>query len=467
MLLTITSRSDQARDLGFLLHKHPDEFQTFDLSFGKCHVFYPQADDTICTVALLLEIDPVKLVRGGSKGKNDAPLSQYVNDRPYVASSLMSVALGKVFRTALNGQCKERPELAERELDLTVEISAAPVKGGTFFLEQVFEPLGYRIEAERLALDEKFPDWGESKLYRIILKRKATLKSVLNHLYVLIPVLDSEKHYYVGEEEIDKLVRRGEDWLGDHPQKETIARRYLFNRRSLAAQALERLLGEEGESIETEDKKEPELEEKLEEKISLNEIRMKTVVASLKDRGARRVIDLGCGEGKLLRHLIDDYAFSEIAGTDVSIRVLDMAKKRLKLSRIPEKKADRLKLFQGSLMYRDSRIAGYDAATCVEVIEHLDEPRLQAFEKVVFKYAKPPVVIITTPNSEYNVLFENMPTGQLRHKDHRFEWTREQFRQWCDKICANYGYKVEHQPIGDEDKEHGAPTQMGVFSSGN
>ena len=489
MLLTIenTRKGEDARELGYLLQKHPDRLQSFELAFGQCHIFYPEASKERCRAALLLEIDPVKLVRGsGGKSKGDAPLAQYVNDRPYVASSLMSVALGKVFRSAMNGQCKDMPELAETALPLTIELSAVPVKGGEPFLRGVFEPLGYEVEAERLPLDERFSAWGESRLYQIRLKTEAKLKDVLNHLYVLIPVLDREKHYYVGAEEIEKLLRRSEQWLKGHPLSQVIATRYLRNKKSLATLALERLAenesdkqnGEEGEGEggtandataqnTAVSEKSVGQEEALEKKISLNEVRMDTVVEKLKAIGARRVADLGCGEGKLLSRLVHDFFFQDIVGMDVSIRSLEIAERRLKLDRMPERKAQRLKLLHGSLMYRDTRLTNFDAATCIEVIEHLDVPRLNAFEKVVFGQARPNYVLITTPNREYNKLFESLEEGRFRHSDHRFEWSRAEFQSWSQEICERFGYSVDYFDVGTGDPELGPPTQMGVFSRGD
>jgi 3' terminal RNA ribose 2'-O-methyltransferase Hen1 len=196
----------------------------------------------------------------------------------------------------------------------------------------------------------------------------------------------------------------------------------------------------------------------------LNEQRINAVIAALKSCGAKRVVDLGCGEGKLLRALLQDRSIDEIVGLDVSYRALQIAQERLRLDRMPDRQRERLKLMQGSLMYRDKRLEGYDAATSVEVIEHLDPPRLSAFERVLFEFARPAAVVLTTPNVEYNTRFETLPAGKMRHKDHRFEWTREQFRDWSEGIARQYGYDVRFLPVGPEDATVGAPTQMAVFS---
>jgi len=161
MLLTLTTTHRPATDLGFLLRKNPARAQSFSLSFGTAHVFYPEATPERCTVALLVEIDPVGLVRNrrGPSGEGGA-LEQYVNDRPYAASSFLSVALAEVSGSALSGKSKERPDLADTPLPLRVTFSALPCRGGEEFLRKLFEPLGYTVSARQLPLDENFPDWG-------------------------------------------------------------------------------------------------------------------------------------------------------------------------------------------------------------------------------------------------------------------------------------------------------------------
>jgi len=118
----------------------------------------------------------------------------------------------------------------------------------------------------------------------------------------------------------------------------------------------------------------------------------------------------------------------------------------------------------GSLTYRDARLNDFDTICCVEVIEHIELERLPAFERVVFEFAAPPTVIVTTPNIEYNVRFEGLQAGKLRHGDHRFEWSRERFASWARGIAVAHGYAVELSPIGPVDADVGAPTQMSVFS---
>jgi 3' terminal RNA ribose 2'-O-methyltransferase Hen1 len=460
MLLTITTTHQPATDLGYLLHKHPERCQSFGLSFGKAHVFYPEVRPELCSACLLLDVDPVAMVRGKSRGAAFV-LAQYVNDRPYAASSFMSVAIAQVFGSALQGRCKERPELANTPVPLTARIDVLPVRGGERFLQRVFEPLGYVVEATRCPLDERFPEWGESPYFAVAIRKMTTLADLLTHLYVLIPVFDNAKHYWIGADEMEKLLGKSEGWLASHPEKEEITRRYLKFQPSLFREALARLVQEEeaGEDEQPTDRP----EEKLEKPLSLNEQRLGSVVAALRASGAKRVLDLGCGEGKLIRELLKEKQFEQIVGLDVSIRSLEAAQRRLKLERLPAQQAERIKLIHGSLIYRDRRLEGFDAAAVVEVVEHLDPPRLSAFERVLFEFARPRTVILTTPNREYNVMWETLPAGRFRHPDHRFEWTREEFQEWAKGVAGRFGYTIRFLPVGSEDEKVGAPTQMAIL----
>lgn len=463
MLLTITTTYHPATDLGYLLHKNPARVQSFDLAFGQAHVFYPEACEERCTAAMLLDVDPVGLVRGRRAGSGGFALGQYVNERPYVASSFMSTAISQLFGTAMNGRCSGKPELAGTEIPLTATISAVPCRGGDELVRKLFEPLGYEVTTSGCPLDEKFAEWGQSPFYSVTLQKTCVLSELLNHLFVLIPVLDDEKHYYVGEAEVEKLLKHGELWLASHPEKDLIVRRYLRRLRSLMSQALAQLMEEDSSGGDERDESAAREEEQVEERISLNEQRIGTVVAALKASGAKRVLDLGCGEGKLLSALLREKEFSEIVGMDVAHGSLEKAGDKLKLDRMAPMQRARIKLMHGSLIYRDRRLEGFDAAAVIEVIEHMDLARLAAFERVLFEFARPGTVVLTTPNSEYNVKWESLPAGKLRHRDHRFEWSREEFMSWANGIGERFGYGLRFLPVGPEDVEVGAPTQMAVF----
>lgn len=463
MLLTITNTLPPATDIGYLLHKNPSRAQSFELSFGRAHVFYPEANAERCTAALLLDVDPVGLVRD-RKGPGGHSLDQYVNDRPYVASSLLSVAIAQVLSSALAGQSRERPELAKLALPLEARLSALPCRGGVGVLRKLLEPLGYLISAQSHMLDDAFPDWGESPYLNVELKANVRLQDLLSHLYVLVPVLDDEKHYWVGEAEVEKLLRHGEGWLATHPEREFIVQRYLKYQRHLTRDALDRLLEEDARHADEDAEVHAQEEESVEKGLSLNQQRLGAVLAALKSVGASRVLDLGCGEGRLLALLLKDKTFLEIVGLDVSHWALGIAARRLRLDDLPARQKERIKLIHGALTYRDRRLKGFDAAALVEVIEHMDPPRLRSFERVLFEYARPGAVVVTTPNVEYNVRFETLPSGKFRHKDHRFEWTRAEFQAWATEIGQRFAYSASFLPIGPNDPSVGPPTQMAVFT---
>jgi 3' terminal RNA ribose 2'-O-methyltransferase Hen1 len=462
MLLTLTLTRPPATDLGFLLHKHPERVQQFSLPFGAAHVFYPEVSDERCTAALLLDVDPVGLIR---RGVRFGRLDQYVNDRPYVLSSFASVALSRVFNTALAGTCNARPELPDELLPLEARLAVLPVVGGEELLRRLFEPLGYELDAVQHPLDERFPEWGASRYHSVHLRGNVRLRDLLTHLYVLIPVLDAQKHYWVGDDEVQKLLARGEGWLSSHPDRELIVSRYLKYQRSLVGTALDQLLADDDPTADDDATQRAAEEEAVEEPLRLNDQRHGAVVAALRASGATRVLDLGCGSGKLLRSLMDVPTFEKIVGVDISYAALEAAQNRLRLDRLAPRQRERIELFQTALTYRDKRLAGFDAAAAVEVIEHMDEPRLRSFERVVFGHAKPRTVLVTTPNREYNAKFEGLPAGQFRHRDHRFEWTRAEFEAWAGQVAGPNGYGVRFLPIGPEDPHLGAPTQMAVFEA--
>lgn len=463
MLLTIETTHKPATDLGFLLHKHPDRLHSRALAFGQAHGFYPEAGEDLCRFALLLDVDPVALVRGRGGKRSEGLLAQYVNDRPYAASSFLSVAISRVLSTALGGRSKNRPELAGQPLPLAATVTPLPCRGAEDVAERLFAPLGYRVSTSGGLLDETQPDWGPSPYVTLRLDGELRLAELLSHLYVLVPVLDNQKHYWVGDDEVEKLLRHGEGWLAGHPEQRFIAQRFLKHRRSLVRDALDRLAeapDPEAQDPEAQDRDEAELEKP----IRLNDLRLAAVVEELQAAGAKRVLDLGCGEGRLLRELMKVPQFEAITGVEVSALALERAAERLHLERMTPRQRARLRLLQGALTYRDARLEGFDAAALVEVIEHLDPPRLEAFARALFDCARPGRVVVTTPNREYNAKFETLAEGKLRHGDHRFEWTRAEFAAWADDVCGRFGYSVRFRPIGEVDAVLGAPTQMGVFT---
>lgn len=485
MLLTISTDAAGADDLSHLLHKHPGRLQSFDVSVGQAHVFYPEATAERTTACLMLEVDAVRLAKK-NRGRNGL-LAGYVNDRPWATSSFMSTAIASVFGSAMAGRCKDRPEAAERPMDLAITLTALPVRGGTELLRRLFEPLGYDVDASECLLDDRFPEWGNSPYLTVELNAQKRLSEVLNHLYVLIPVFDNQKHYFIGQEEMEKLLSKGQGWLADHPCKETIARRYLRHQRGMVRRALESLRRVEDDIDEEDfDEASDAAEVRVEQqnvtppqevpKIdgaenagdqggrSLNDQRHQAVIDEVIRAHATSVVDLGCGEGKLLRKLAKQRQLTSIIGMDVSVRALEVAARRLRIDSQPGSHTKRVGLIHGSLAYRDRRLSGFDVACLVEVIEHMDPFRLASLQRVVFDDARPATVVVTTPNVEYNRMWASLPAGQFRHRDHRFEWTRDEFQSWAGQVAVQYGYQVRFEGIGPVADEVGSPTQMAVFT---
>ncbi len=465
MLLTLTCTAPNADDLGYLLHKNPANVFEADLAFGTVTVCWPECTPDRCTAALLLDVDPIGLVRNH---RNAHTLDQYVNDRPYVASSMLSVALVEAFSTAMNGRSRERPERVSEKMAFEAHIDVLHVSHGEDLVPRLFEPLGYTVDLERLPLDLRFPQWGMSNVYRLTLRGEQTVQDLLSHLYVLMPALDNSKHYFVGADEVEKLLKKGERWLPTHPEYTLIARRYLNYRHTQVRAAIERIEALQEDTIVNQEEKDQAAEvqeEGAEAPMRLHEDRLQTALDQVRALipPALRALDLGCGEGKLMKMLLAERSLADIVGVDVSSFALERATRYLHMDTLPPRQRDRIRLLQGSVVYRDDRFAGFDVALLIEVIEHLDPPRLAAMEGVVFGHARPRRVVITTPNAEYNRKWPTLSAGKFRHNDHRFEWTRAEFREWSERVAQEKGYTVCWQGIGPEDAELGAPTQMAIF----
>lgn len=431
----------------------PERLQKFDVHGGQAFVLYPESTPQRCTAALILEVDPIALVKGKGIKQQAFSLGQYVNDRPYAASSLLSVAMGKVFRTALSGRCDSKQDVADAPLDLTIQLPAVP--GGADLVTRLFEPMGWNVDAAPLALDPEVPEWGDSTFVQLTLTGNIRLADALNHLYVLLPVLDGAKHYWVADDEVDKLLRAGEGWLAAHPERELISRRYLAHQRVMATAALTRLAELDGTEPSNIDEERPR---------PLVALRHDAVLAAIAAVRPSSVVDLGCGPGALLGKLLDMQGIDRVIGTEVSDASLRAANRRLHVDAMTERQADRLSLWLSSLQYEDTRLVGLDAAVLMEVIEHIDPERVPAVTANIFGHMQPRAVVVTTPNAEYNVRYESLPAGTMRHTDHRFEWTRAEFATWAAATAETYGYAVEHRPVGDDDPLVGPPTQLALFT---
>ncbi|HEY7983535.1 MAG TPA: 3' terminal RNA ribose 2'-O-methyltransferase Hen1 [Ktedonobacterales bacterium] len=484
MLITFACHAPRAPEVGYLLAKNPTSVFEREFSAGTVWVFYTEVADDHVRLALLTEVDTIGLVRGPAAV---AGLDQYVNDRPYVANSLTSVALNVAFRTAMSGQCKALPERVAERMAWEVTLPAVACDAGAEAITAVFAPLGYSVTTERLPLDPTFPAWGPSDVYAVRLAGTQTAADLFNHLYVLLPVLDNAKHYYVTESETEKLLDHGGAWLAAHPARALIARRYLRYKRPLITSALGRLRdadapdaaaveaalaaaiaepsepAEEGAAPAAPASAEPDARAGGARDPGLHAQRLAAVMAAVRAIGATSLADVGCGEGRLLALALAEPGLTRILGLDVSTRALTLAARRLRLDQLPPARRARIAIAQGSLLYRDRRLEGFDALALVEVIEHLDAPRLGAMERVVFEHARPRRVILTTPNREYNTVWASLAQGAFRHEDHRFEWTRAECQAWADRVAATYGYTARRADVGPGDAALGAPSQLVVL----
>ena len=454
MLLSITTTHTPATDLGYLLHKHPDKIQNFEITGGTAYVMYPEATEERCTCALIVDIDPIALVRGKPGSKNAGLVRDYVNDRPYTANSITASAMSDVFRSALNGRCVAREALVQTPIDLKASIASVRLSAGVERIERLWSALGYDTTVEPLDGNAEEAKYGKIT----IASSKHTLAQMLSQMSVLIPAIDGRKHHFVSASDIEVLVRRGQDWLGEHPDREWVSRRFLNRQQTLAEAALERLVPEEAD----EDSETGEARAQSHTlRVPLQKARIEAVRARLLERGATRIVDVGCGEGDLIRALVKEPQVVEVIGVDASTTALERAERRVR--RLPEQHKNKMKFVHAPAGAIDERWSQCDAIAVVETIEHIDPENWEPVERCIFEIARPKTVVVTTPNREYNPVYGIAP-DKRRHRDHRFEWTREEMRTWCENTAKRYGYEVEVEGIGTIDPEHGSPTLMGVFA---
>ncbi|MFQ4150194.1 3' terminal RNA ribose 2'-O-methyltransferase Hen1 [Arthrobacter sp. LAPM80] len=333
-------------------------------------------------------------------------------------------------------------------------------RDGHDLAQRLFAPLGWTIEQRPIPLDPDYHLWDDSRYSSLVLTGMVPLHAALRQLYVLLPVLDDSKHYWVTEDESKKLVRQGEGWLPGHPERGLISHRYLAHQQDLVAVADARIAGETYVPAENTTAPSPSTGAPAQ---PLRVQRAEAVMTALKDCGAHQVVDVGSGSGALLRRMQEDRFFTRILGTDVSAHPLEQAARAMNLDELADTDKARIGLLHSSVLYRDERIEGFDAMVLMEVIEHIEPSRLSALEDSIFAGAAPPTVIVTTPNAEYNHLYLALAEGSLRHDDHRFEWTRAEFAQWAEAVAERQGYGVEYRPVGEASVSAGAPTQMAIF----
>lgn len=468
MILIISAVGKDCQKLSYLLQKSPFVVGEFDVGASfKTYVFFPEYSEERTTCAVMFDMNSIELVKSLKAHDRHATYSlfDYINDRPYVSSSFTCSIISDVFRSALNGKCREYPDLPNQEFDLSARFYVS-MKTKDDLIKELFEPLGYELSysTERPPVDSMYEQFGESPYYDVTISRRETVKDLLSHLYILIPILDKMRHYGPSSDEVKKIMKIGDSWLKDHPSKKKIVGRYFGKKKELATSVLDRL----EDQIKDEQRIDENSDDEKETRTPLAGQRRKAIIRTLREHNVKTVLDLGCSTGKLSFELIDTPGIVKVTGADISARAIEKAvlEKRIH-KKMTEDQKSRLDFVIASAIYRDLRFSAFDAIVLQEVIEHFDSWKLRVAEDVVFKYSGPRVVVVTTPNIEYNVLFENLENGKLRHRDHKFEFTRGQFKEWANRICKQFGYTVSFEDIGEFVENIGTQTQMAVFVRNN
>ncbi|TDL78499.1 3' terminal RNA ribose 2'-O-methyltransferase Hen1 [Peribacillus frigoritolerans] len=443
MQLTIKATGDNVKAISYLLSKNPNNLYERNHKGHLVRLFYSKFEETELEVTIFVTPDPIDLVKNNS---NSYDITHYINDREFAVSSLFCSFIRSALGTALNGQPKEEySEWVNYRFSFQFEFGPVVSSLSDKQLKDLFEPIGYEVAISRPDIEYSFEMKDKSSARSICLKGMKTLQNGLRQLFVLIPVIDNYKHYYIDDKEIEKLERYGEGWLEDHPKRD-----YIY-RQSLRFKEIFSIV----ENKKTEEKK----EEKI-EKVRLNDLRYEKIIDFVNQMKPRSIVDFGSGEGKLSVRLGFADGVKEIMAVEPSqsatlkaIERFDKVKNKEKFV-VPE-------TIWGSLFYYDERLKGKDVMILCEVIEHIDEFRLPKVLDTILHDYQPNALIITTPNREYNEIYDM--EDHFRHNDHRFEWTRAEFRHWCEERNHRKIYDLQFEGIGEEHDRHGFPTQMCVF----
>lgn len=419
MQLSIYTKSPDARAVSYLLAKNPDNiYERYSKNHAVRFVYHTMTDDELYAT-IFVTPDALSLV----KDEQAYDITHYINDREFAVSSIFLSLIRSALGTALNGKPKEEYEkYVSKHFPLTFEVGPVATSLTDEEIRALWEPLGYEVSIQAVS---------EQKRARFVtLTNSITLQQALQQLFILIPVMDDYKHYYIDEKEQERLQRYGEGWLEQHPLRDLIYKKALRFRHLLH-------------------------EAPKENRGSLNMHRYEAIVKQVEKLPHRLVIDMGAGEGKLTEQLAQLQTIDTLYAVDPSNTALLKMKKRFSEADF----AVTPTIQWGSLYYEDTAFKGADVFILCEVIEHINEDRLEPFMKLITDSYAPKNIIITTPNAEYNKVYE---LEDMRHDDHRFEWTREQFRSWCS--AAAPGYDLRFEGIGEEHAVFGTPTQMCVMT---
>ncbi|WP_075619063.1 3' terminal RNA ribose 2'-O-methyltransferase Hen1 [Paenisporosarcina indica] len=443
MQLTIKATGENVKAISYLLSKNPDNVYERNHKGHLVRLFYSKFTETELEVTIFVTPDPIELIKSSS---NSYDITHYINDREFAVSSIFCSFIRSALGTALNGQPKEEYIDWVNHL-FPFEFEFGPVVStiSDEVLNELFEPIGYQVTITRPEIDYSFQMKEKSSVSYISLKGTKTLQDGLRQLFILIPVIDNYKHYFIDEKEIEKLERYGEGWLEAHPMRDMIYRQALRFKEVYS-------------QVENTN-----LEEKIEEpseKIRLNDLRYERIVETVSLMKPKSIVDFGSGEGKLSVRLGFVTGVKEILAVEPSESATLKALRRFE--KVTNKEGFVVpETLWGSLFYYDERLKGKDVMILCEVIEHIDEYRLPKVLDTILHDYQPGALIITTPNREYNMVYDM--DDHFRHNDHRFEWTRAEFYQWCNERNLRESYDLHFDGIGEEHETQGFPTQMCVF----
>jgi 3' terminal RNA ribose 2'-O-methyltransferase Hen1 len=442
MQLSLTVRGSGAEAVSYLIAKNPNNLYERNEKGFKVRLVYPTFTKEEVQFVIYVKPDPIDLVRNTADSYD---ITHYINDREFAVSSLFITTIRKALGTALNGKPDEAyAEWVDHPFE--IELSFGPVSTDLrdHELAELFEPIGYQVDIQRgvSVLREK------SSARFVTISGSQTVQNALKHVSILIPVIDNYKHYFLDEREVEKLDRYGEGWLESHPLKQLIVKRALrFN--ALISQS--KYFG----------KKQHTSNQNENRRIRLNDIRYEAILKVIQSLEHKEtIVDLGAGEGKLSVQLGFLGGVKEILSIEPSNKSRIKAIERFEQVNTKEAYVEP-KSLAGSLFYFDSRLQNKDIIILCEVIEHIDEERLPKIFETILNDYRPKTFIVTTPNKEYNILYEM--SENLRHDDHRFEWTRAEFFQMMREWSAKSPYQISIQGIGEEHSEYGHPTQMAIF----
>ncbi|WP_141431100.1 3' terminal RNA ribose 2'-O-methyltransferase Hen1 [Bacillus sp. 03113] len=446
MQLSVKAVGDGAKILSYLIAKNPYNLYDRDEKSNRVRLVYTVFDEKEVEVVIFVTPDPVELVRNSA---NAFDITQYINDREFAVSSLFCTNIRKALGTALNGKPKEEyQKWVNHPFELHMNFGPVASHLSDENIVELLHPLGYIVEIERGETNYSFELKQRSSSRFIHLKGQQTIQQALRHLFILIPVIDNYKHYFIDEHEIEKLVRYGEGWLDSHPLREYIIKQSL--RFSELINQFPSLA-----------KKDDEEEHSSAPKVRLNELRYQAVVEKIKSLSQRAsIVDFGSGEGKLSVRLSNIPDVKEVLAVEPSETAQLRAIQRFEKASYNQTHVSPTPIL-GSLFYYDERLLNKDVMILCEVIEHIDEYRLPNIMKTIFREYQPKTLIVTTPNREYNEVYAMDEI--VRHSDHRFEWTRQEFKSKCETWIKNVLYSMEFEGIGLEHEEYGHPTQMCTF----